>query len=468
MIVKETSRDLLFLLFFGFLFCVHKIGLGSLASWDEAYYAIVSKEMFMSGEWVHLTYFGSPFYDKPPLYMWATNLFYHAYGINEFSTRLMSGLAGVGVIFTTYYLGKMWFDRQSALYGAGILLSSTDFLHYTRWATLDITTLFFFTLTILSFFKAKKNSAWFLLFWTAIAGCMMTKGPIFILALATIFLYSIWTRDFDWLKKPLFWLGFLWALVLVLPWHAAVYLHNPKLFMQDIVYKHYISRASGAIEGHTGNYYYYIRTLINKFHPWIVFVPAALPLAIYRMFKSEQKNAYRFMVLWIAVVLVFFTVLIQTKLQWYILPLYPALCLSIGIFFSKLLKFKWEFLMKLAIAVVLTLHYPLSDVMVQDYSGGIKAAQASVRRHVIDSEKLLLYQFHEAPAAHFYCWRSIQYVDTLAELDTWMTKDPVLWIMMSKKKYKEVASSFEKRGFHVLFESAALKDNVVFISNERV
>ena len=167
-----------FLLFWAAAFCVGGIGTGSLASWDEAYYAIVSREIFRSGDWVHLTFFDTPFYDKPPLYFWATSLFYRVFGVNEFATRLTSGLAGAGVVLAVYALGKRLLDRRAALAGAGILLSSSDFLHYARWGTLDITHLFFFTLAMVFYLDAAgRPSAW-IGFWLASAGAVMTKGPI--------------------------------------------------------------------------------------------------------------------------------------------------------------------------------------------------------------------------------------------------------------------------------------------------
>ena len=131
-----------FLLFWSLAFCVAGIGKGSLASWDEAYYALVSREIFRTGDWINLRYFDTPFYDKPPLYLWSTSFFYHLFGVSEFSTRLTSALAGVGVILVTYFLGKRLVGPLAALAGAGILLSSSDFLHYARWGTLDVTHLF--------------------------------------------------------------------------------------------------------------------------------------------------------------------------------------------------------------------------------------------------------------------------------------------------------------------------------------
>src|SRR3989338_2221380 len=119
---RAVLKDISFLLFWSVSFCVVGIGLGSLASWDEAYYAVVSKGIAASGDWINLRFFDSPFFDKPPLYLWETAFFYKLWGVSEFSTRLGSALAGIGTVFVTYLIGTRLFGRLAGLASAGVLL----------------------------------------------------------------------------------------------------------------------------------------------------------------------------------------------------------------------------------------------------------------------------------------------------------------------------------------------------------
>ena len=78
---KQLSKDnpfldLVYLFCLSGFFLLYHLGNGSLASWDEAFYAQVSKEMFLSGHWFKLTWYQMPWADKPPLAIWATVFFY--------------------------------------------------------------------------------------------------------------------------------------------------------------------------------------------------------------------------------------------------------------------------------------------------------------------------------------------------------------------------------------------------------
>jgi 4-amino-4-deoxy-L-arabinose transferase-like glycosyltransferase len=462
--MRETRSDLLFLCFWSFLFCVVGIQWGSLASWDEAYYAVVSQGIHASGDWINLTFFDSDFYDKPPFYFWLTALGYHVFGVGEFATRLPSALAGIGTVLATYGVGKTLFDRRVGLAGAGVLMSSTDFLHYARWGTLDITQLFFFTAAILCFLSGGKNAKYYLAFWIFAAAAFMTKGPIILLAFGILGVYSLLKRDFSCFVKWEFWLGAVLAALMVLPWHFLAALRDPELFYQGYFYKHYIARTGQAVEGHSGNYYYYIRTLINKYHPWIILSAISLPLFIVRSFKSQKKLNHALILIWIAVVFIFFTFKVSTKLQWYILPLHPAISISIGAVLVSWYKHR-EFLMKLLFVIVLLAHIPFSDVIVQDYSPGIQAMASDVQKHVAPGQSLYLYEYHEQPASLFYIRRPTGYLDSMTEVDTAVERgeDPVILVL--EEKYRQLKSSFDQRHFSLIERTRGLKKDLVLLKH---
>ena len=453
-----------FLLFWSLAFCVAGIGKGSLASWDEAYYALVSREIFRAGDWINLRYFDVPFYDKPPLYFWTTSVFYHLFGVSEFSTRLTSGLAGAGVILVTYFLGKRLLNPLAALAGAGILLSSSDFLHYARWGTLDITHLFFFTLSILFYLKAREAGKNWLLFWLACAAAILTKGPLIVLAWLLIVTDSLIRNDFSFIKKTSFWVGAGLALLLVLPWHLAAYFAHPDLFVRDILYKHYIARTGGAVEGHIGNWYFYIRTLINKYHPWVILAPGALLWAVW---GRERRRAHRFLLLWVAFVFAFFTFVVQTKLQWYILLLHPALSLILGSFVAAvILKGRHERLLKTGLVIALILHIPYSGVIVQDYSPALKELARTVKQSTPAGATILLYEYHEQPAATFYFDRPVRYADSPEELGKALESDGRFLMLVPVEKYDSLADFFAQKGFRKSMQTSRFKSNLVLLAKD--
>src|SRR3989338_2980517 len=103
--MRETIlKDKIFwlLLIFASIYILGNIGTGSLTTWDEAVYANISKSILRTGNWLVLYQDDSPWFDKPPLYIWSTALLYKLLGINEFATRLTSSLFGIATILLIY------------------------------------------------------------------------------------------------------------------------------------------------------------------------------------------------------------------------------------------------------------------------------------------------------------------------------------------------------------------------------
>src|SRR5918997_5425030 len=89
-----------------------KLGTGSLAAWDEAIYAQVSKEIVQSGDWLTLRWEYQPWFEKPPLFMWITALFYSLFGVGEFWARVPSALSGIALVAVTYLIGKYRYGKR--------------------------------------------------------------------------------------------------------------------------------------------------------------------------------------------------------------------------------------------------------------------------------------------------------------------------------------------------------------------
>jgi len=462
---RSYSSDMAFLAVFGLFFCVWNIWAGSLASWDEALYAQVAKEIASSGDWVHLRSLGQDWYVKPPLGLWATAVFYKLFGVGEFATRLLSALCGVGTALLTYAIGRRYFSRSAAFIGAGVLLSSTDYLHFSRWGMLDVPNLFFFTLAVLCFLKAAERPVWHLGFWIACAAAFMTKGPVIVLVFAVVFGHAAWRGDGRFLKSRFFWGGAGLAILLAAPWHVAAYLHNPTAFKNDFIGVHWLSRTGAAIEGHVGSWYFYVRTLINKYHPWVVLLPLALPLVIRRALKGD--DGARLVTVWFLVVFAFFTFAVQTKLRWYIMPMYPAISLACGVLIGRFFEGSKLIWAKAGIALALILHIPFSSVMTLDYSSGIKALAPTVRAKAAPAEQIYFYQFHEAPAAAFYYDRRVVYLENGDELDRTLAANPGALIILKKEAYEAEKHLFDSRSLAVLAQSTRERDDAVLLSHEQ-
>ena len=98
-----------------------------------------------------------------------------------------------------------------------------------------------------------------------------------------------------------------------------------------------ITRASAAIEGHVGGYLFYFSYLANNENLfWVILLPFSAGLcAINAAIKRSKGDTL--VIAWMSIVLVVFT-LIQTKLYWYILPVFPAFAIAISSLLYQLSK----------------------------------------------------------------------------------------------------------------------------------
>ncbi|MGH7197603.1 MAG: ArnT family glycosyltransferase [Candidatus Omnitrophota bacterium] len=405
----HTFKDLLFLFFLSGFFLLFNLGEGSLASWDEAIYASVAKEIVQSGDWFHLTLAGQPWADKPPLCLWMTAFFYHLFGINEFSARLFSALSGVGTVFITYLLGTKLFGRWTGFLGALALLSSSHYFRFARFGMMDAPLVFFLSLALYFFWLGQERNRYLIFSGVAIGLAVMAKGFAAFLIFPVIWLYCWWAGEGAVLMRSSYWIGVMIAAAIALPWNMYEMVANREAFMRDVVTKHLFQRTLSAVEGHAGNTYFYIRTLINKYHPWILVGIASGPFFLWKAVRSRQAE-YIFLTVWMFFMLAVVT-LVQTKLPWYLLPVYPALSLTVGYFLAKLLKeSQWVFT-ALLFTVIMGLHVPYSHIFDHDYSRDIRAIAPAVKNHDRGHGDIYLYVYHESPAAAFYLGKRALYLD---------------------------------------------------------
>jgi 4-amino-4-deoxy-L-arabinose transferase-like glycosyltransferase len=87
---------------------------------------------------------------------------------------------------------------------------------------------------------------------------------------------------------------------------------------------------------HAGPFYFYFPLLLGGFSPWSFF----LPLAFIHAFRSGWKgmnDETLFLILWISVVFLFFSAA-SSKGNAYLLPLFPAASLLVGILWRELIE----------------------------------------------------------------------------------------------------------------------------------
>jgi 4-amino-4-deoxy-L-arabinose transferase-like glycosyltransferase len=372
----------------------YRLGDGSLYDWDEAIYAQVAKEVALSDNWMSLSWNGSPFFHKPPLYFWLTALTYKLMGISEFAARLWPASFGFGVIALTFVLGlRLGSWPVGAI--AALLLLVVDQAYYGYWwnflslarvGMLETGVTFWMMTALFLVWEAAHRPRLIILIGLSTGMAVMTKAWPGLFAAGIAFLYWLIAgehrRDYAayWLMAALL------AGLLILPWHLWEFAMHGSPFVHDYIGVNLSGRLFGAFEGHSGSPLDYVDILRRGFSVWAYACPLAYVWAVWRA-TTRGDRRLRLLLVWITLPLVAFS-MAQTKLGWYISMIYPAITLLLGLALVELFTERWAPGLVAALMLVCCLRLP----PLADGSGDVKLFALQAAQSVIQGEPVYVSQ----------------------------------------------------------------------------
>jgi 4-amino-4-deoxy-L-arabinose transferase-like glycosyltransferase len=295
---------------------------------DEGRYAEAAREMLASGDWLVPRLFGIPYLEKPPLFFWLTAASCGLVGVDELGARLVSALAAAaGVVVTGLFAGRV-FGRRAGVLAAAVLATTGLYFVLARVVVTDMLFGVLVAGALMSWFLADSEKRSFLPFWLLAAAATLTKGPVAAaLCGLTGLAYLASERTLGSLCSLRFWIGMPAFLATVLSWFALVEVRYPG-FLQFYVYKEHFLRVAG--DEHSESFFWYLPWVLAGLLPWTPIAVALAPKILRRLAeRTVQGRAARFVAIWAAVVLVFFSVP-RGKLVPYLLPMFPALAILLG------------------------------------------------------------------------------------------------------------------------------------------
>lgn len=322
---------------FGIAFFIH-LGRAPLMVPDEARYAEIPREMLESGDFVTPRLNYVLYFEKPPIYYWLNALSFRIMGETEFAARFFSALLGLGGVLLTYGIGRAAWGRREGLLSALVLGTSLGYLVQGRLAITDMTLTFFMTGALGLFLAATvagepRKALLYHLAYASAALAVLTKGPVGALLPACIAaLYIVLGRRWGLLREMRPVTGLALFALIVAPWFLLVSARNPG-FARFFFYNQHLERFFTHELKREEPLLYFVPVLICGMFPWSCFFPSAVARA-WRERRPGGPDPGTFMLLWAAVVLVFFT-LSESKLAPYILPMFPAAALLAGRAFSR-------------------------------------------------------------------------------------------------------------------------------------
>ena len=327
---SRASTDWLLLAgFCGFLFFFGLAYFGLVGA-DEPRYAQVAREMLARHDWITPTLGGTPWLEKPPLYYWQAMLAYSIFGVSDWAARLPSAVDATLMVAAIYLFLKR-FRPGFELDGALITASAAGVVGFARAASTDMPLTAMFSIALLAWYAWYESESHYYLaaFYFFLALGMLAKGPVApFLAVAIVVIFAVAKNDYRLLWRTLWIPGILLFCAVALPWHVAVQIKNPDFFRVFIL-QHNFARFGTNLYHHREPFWYYLPVALLGLIPWAVFVAASLAETI-RVWWTERREMLSsedalnaFLVIWLAVPIVFFS-LSQSKLPGYILPALPA------------------------------------------------------------------------------------------------------------------------------------------------
>ncbi|HEV7412459.1 MAG TPA: glycosyltransferase family 39 protein [Casimicrobiaceae bacterium] len=305
---------------------------------DEGRYAEIPREMVASGDWLTPRLDGIKYFEKPALQYWLTAAAYEAFGIHQWTARLWPALAGFAGVLFIGYVGFRLGGPRLALYSAAALGGCIWYALNAHILTLDSGLTLWMSVGFGALLLAQRSAAaereqrmWMLIAWSALALAVLSKGLIgVVLPGASLFVYSLLTRDWVvWRRLHLFGGLLLFALIAA-PWFIAVSLANPEFFRFFFIHEHF-ERFLTNEHHREGAWWYFVPIFAGGILPWLTVLAWTAPRLWSRAAVDSNGFSWqRFALVWSAFIFVFFS-MSSSKLPSYILPIFPALALVIGV-----------------------------------------------------------------------------------------------------------------------------------------
>ena len=313
------------------------LGSVRLFDWDEINFAEAAREMIVTGDYLHVHVDYAPFYEKPPLFIWAQAASMHVFGINEFAARLPNAVIGAITMMVVFSIGLRLYDRRFAWLWVVAYAGSILPHFYFRSGIIDPLFNLFIFLGAYWMMKSMQGEwlRYSLLAGVSAGAAVMTKGPV---GLGLIGL----TTAIGWLlirrTTPLPWRSVGVFLVTAVATSSIWFLidfvqHGPTFVVENLAYQVRLLTTGDA--GHEQPFWY---------HPVVVFIgcfPAsALLFGGLRSADDEtgdQRTMRLFMIVLLCVVLVVFSI-VKTKIVHYSSMTYLPLTFTSAVFLHRWLR----------------------------------------------------------------------------------------------------------------------------------
>jgi 4-amino-4-deoxy-L-arabinose transferase-like glycosyltransferase len=346
-----VRRDLVLITLVAAATCLAGLGRAAIGDTDEAFYAEAVRELLETGDWLTPHYNYEERLQKPILYYWLAALASAVAGPTAATTRLPAALAGLGLTWSTYAIGRSAFDAATGRLGALIVATNFGTFFMARQALPDLPLALFVTLTTWMLIRALLDQprpasrrvggpgASLTLAALFGAAALLTKGPVGLalpaMVVGPLFLWE--RRGWRASARPaaaLRWRHIVAAALLfaglAIPWYAAMVRVHGWQYLQDFFVGENLERFATDRFNEPRPLWFYLPIIAGGLLPWSPFALLWIAPALAALAGHYRPSAWTVRLLaWAGAPLIFFSLSVGKQPR-YMLPLLPPLAVLLA------------------------------------------------------------------------------------------------------------------------------------------
>lgn len=307
----------------------------------DAAHAVVAREMLERHDYIVPHMDGVRYLVRPPLHFWMIAASYTLFGQTAFATRLPLALTVVALLLLAFEFGRRFLNLRVGSYAVLILASSPGLFIFTRTVNQEAICALEFVAVFYLFLRAWTGSLGPRLgYWGAAVLCgaaVLTRGLVgIILPAATIVVFITARREWHRWRELRPFSSLLIFLLVAAPWHILAEIRAPGFLWAYFINDH-LKRALGT--RWPPDYsavplgLWWAAHLVWLF-PWAFFAP----VLVRELFASRapQGNASRtsqarlLLLSWTGVILLFFSAVGGSRMEYYSLGAWPGIALLLA------------------------------------------------------------------------------------------------------------------------------------------
>jgi 4-amino-4-deoxy-L-arabinose transferase-like glycosyltransferase len=274
---------------------------------DASQYASISREMLENKSWLQVFDLGKDYLDKPPMLFWLSAISMKILGVHDWAYRLPSFCFAWLAVYATYRLALLFYKKEIAQLSAMVLAASQALFLITHDVRCDTMLIGWVALSLwqmAAWYQTKKWKYFFVAF-IAIAGGMLTKGPIALMVPVFAFVpHFILRREWKQLFRWEYILGVLIIAVMLVPMSIGLYqqfdLHPGKLINGDPIQSglrfYYWTQSFGRYTGENhfnemNHFTFLLENMMWSFLPWIIFFLLGLVFSVKEVVVKKFRLA---------------------------------------------------------------------------------------------------------------------------------------------------------------------------------